>query len=146
MGSGSVLVLLLGLASMIGPVWVLVIFARRRRRLSTWPRAQAKVRQVWTSTRSSSATGTSTSERVVHARYEFADAEGRHQVGECTYLKNPKVGDPLEVMYSPESSSTNQPVYGGSVVGRAITLGFVIVFFGGLGIFLIMVGLDVVSL
>ncbi|WP_327635749.1 DUF3592 domain-containing protein [Kribbella sp. NBC_00482] len=146
MSSGSMIGLLIGLALLIGPVWVLGLSARRLRRLSAWPRAQGTVRHVWTTTRSSSATGTSTTEKVVHARYEFADASGRQQVGECAYLKDPKVGDPLEVMYSPETSATNQPVHGGSVIWRTITWGFVVIFFGGLGVFVILAALGAVSM
>ena len=146
MSSGAVVSLLIGLAMLVGPAWVLWLIARRWRRLATWSRAEGSIRQVWKTKGSSSATGTDTSETTVHARYAFKDSSGREQLGECTYLKNPKVGDTLEIMYSPDSATENQPVYGGSVVGRVLVQGFVIVFFGGIGLFMVLVALDVVSL
>jgi uncharacterized protein DUF3592 len=134
-----------GLAFLVPAAWVVWRIARRRLRLARWPRAQATVRHVWRTKGQSSATGTSTSTTTTHARYRF-DVSGLEQVGECTYLDDPKVGDSLEVMYDPANPKSNQPVYGSSLVGRVITLGFVIVFFGGLGVFMLIVAFGFVSL
>lgn len=146
MNSGAIVSLLIGLAMLAGPAWVLWLNVRRWRRLATWLRSEGTVRHVWKTKGSSSATGTDTSETTIHARYAFKDSSGREQVGECTYLKDPKVGDTLEIMYSPESAANNQPVRGGSIVGRIVVQGFVVVFFGGLGLFMVLVALDIVSL
>ena len=146
MSSGSVAAVVFGLVLLIAPVWVLGLCVRRLHRLSTWPRAQGSVEHVWTTTRQSHATGQPTTEKSSNARYAFVDATGRHQTGVCEYLKDPKAGDPIEVMYRPDNPKDSQPVYGGSVVGRTLTLGFIVIFFGGLGVFLVLAGLDLLSM
>lgn len=146
MDSGAIVALLIGLAMLAGPTVVLWLVGRRWLRVATWPRTQGTIRHVWKSKSSTMVTGAVTSETSIHARYVFRDSSGREHTGECEYLKDPKVGDLLEIMHAPGIPANNQPVYGGSVVGRIVVLGFVVIFFGGLGLFMVLAALGAVSI
>ncbi|PSK95706.1 uncharacterized protein DUF3592 [Murinocardiopsis flavida] len=146
MSFGAVTALLVGIAMLIFPAWLAWNLIRRQRRLATWPRAQATIRHVWKTTRQSSATGTSTTEKTMHARYEFRDNPGRYHTGEVEHLAKPKVGDVLEVMYDPTDPKLNDTVSGGSVVGRIINYGAIFILLGGMGIFFIVASLDLVHM
>ncbi|MFI5624618.1 DUF3592 domain-containing protein [Nocardioides sp. NPDC051685] len=146
MSSGDVGALLVGLAMLILPAWLTTHLVRRWRRLATWTRTQATIRHVWKKKHQSSATGTTSSETPIHARYEYRDTGGIRHVGEVEHLAKPQVGDLLDVIYNPDEPAASDTVSGGSVVGRIINYGFIFILFGGGGIFLILAVLDLISL
>ena len=140
MERGAVAALVAGIAFLIFPALLGRNLVRRWRRLTSWPRAEARVRHVWR-TKEQTSNGRET---VVHARYEFRDAAGRIRVGEVDYLSDPQVDDFFEVMFDPDDLKVSEPVSGGSVVGR-IVIGTMCFLFGALGIFLILASLDLIS-
>lgn len=132
---GALVAILLGIALLVVPVWLAWYLLRRLRRLLVWPRTQATIRRVWrTKHQYVSMSGTNTSTKTVHARYEFRDEAGGEYFGEVERLSKPKVGDVIEIMYSPRRPSVNDAVEGGSVAGRIITYGAVFLVLGGGGI------------
>ena len=138
MSFGAVAALLIGIAMLILPAWLTIHLVRRQRRLATWTRTEATIRHVWKKKYESSATGTSTTETSINARYEYRDAavgDGRH----------PKVGDVIEIIYDPNDPKTNETVSGGSVVGRVVNYSVAFIVFGGIGIFLILASLGLIS-
>lgn len=146
MSSCAVAALLIGIAMLILPAWLTIRLVCRQRRLTTWTRAEATIRHVWKKKYDSSATGTSSTETSINARYEYRDAAGIQHIGEVEHLAKPKVGDVVEVMYDPDDPSSSETVSGGSVVGRIINYGFIFIFFGGFGAFLILAALDLISM
>lgn len=146
MSSGAVGALLIGIAMLILPAWLTCHLVRRQRRLATWTRTQATIRHVWKKKHQSSATGTDSSETSIHARYEYRDTSGIQHVGEVEHLAKPQVGDVLDVIYDPNEPNSSDTVAGGSVVGRIINYGFIFIFFGGFGVFLILAALDLTSM
>ncbi|MBB5916636.1 hypothetical protein BJY24_005548 [Nocardia transvalensis] len=146
MSSGAVVTLLIGIAMLILPAWLTIHLVRRQRRLAAWSRTEATVRHVWKKKNQSSATGTSSTETSIHARYEYRDTADIQHTGEVGHLAKPKVGDIVEIMYDPDDPKASETVNGGSVVGRIINYGFVFLFFGGFAIFLILASLDLISM
>lgn len=144
MSFGAVAALLIGITMLILPAWLTIRLVRRQRRLATWPRTQATIHHVWKK-RPPSATGTTSTETSVHARYEYRDSAGIRHIGEVEHLADPKVGDIVEVIYDPEEPSSSDTVYGGSVVGRVINYGATYIVFGGIGIFLVLASLGLIS-
>ena len=145
MSLGAVAALLIGIAMLILPAWLTIHLVRRQRRLATWIRAEATIRHVWKKKHQSSATGTSSTETSINARYEYRDSAGIQHIGEVEHLARPKVGDVIEIMYDPNDPKTNETVSGGSVVGRVVNYSVAFVVFGGIGIFLILASLDLIS-
>lgn len=145
MSFGTAAALLIGIAMLILPAWLTIHLVRRQRRLATWARADATIRHVWKKKHQSSATGTTSSEMHIHARYEYRDSTGIQHVGDVEHLAKPKVGDVVEIMYEPNDPKTNETVSGGSVVGRVVNYGAIFIVFGGIGIFLILASLDLIS-
>ncbi|MFE6645512.1 DUF3592 domain-containing protein [Nocardioides sp. NPDC057772] len=145
MSFGAVAALLIGIAMLILPAWLTIHLVRRRRRLTTWSRTQATIRHVWKQKHQSSATGSTSTETTIHARYEYRDAAGIQHIGEVEHLANPKVGDVVEIIYDPDDPKTNETVSGGSVVGRIVNYSAVFIVFGGIGIFLILASLGLIS-
>lgn len=143
MSFGAVAALLIGIAMLIFPAWLAWYVIRRQRRLTTWPRAEGRVRHRWKEKHQSSDGSTTTH---VHARYEFRDATGAMHVGEVEHLTDPKVGDIIEIMYDPDDPKTSDTVYGGSVAGRVINYGAVFILLGGFGIFLVLASLDLLPI
>lgn len=146
MSFGAVTALLIGIAMLILPAWLTIHLVRRQRRLATWTRAEATIRHVWKKKHQSSATGTSSTETSIHARYEYRDTAGIQHIGEVEHLTKPQVGDTVEIMYDPDDPKSSNTVYGGSVVGRIINYGFIFSFFGGFGTFLILAALELISM
>ncbi|MFE3998496.1 DUF3592 domain-containing protein [Nocardioides sp. YIM B13467] len=145
MSLGAVAALLIGIAMLILPAWLTIHLVRRQRRLATWTRTEATIRHVWKKKYESSATGTSTTETSINARYEYRDTAGIQHVGEVEHLARPKVGDVIEIIYDPNDPKTNETVSGGSVVGRVLNYSVAFVVFGGIGIFLILASLNLIS-
>ncbi|WP_406029845.1 DUF3592 domain-containing protein [Nocardioides sp. NBC_00163] len=145
MSFGAVAALLIGIAMLILPAWLTIHLARRQRRLATWTRTEATIRHVWKKKYESSATGTSTTETSINARYEYRDAAGIQHIGEVEHLADPKVGDVIEIIYDPNDPKTNETVSGGSVVGRVVNYSVAFIVFGGIGIFLILASLGLIS-
>lgn len=145
MSFGAVAALLIGIAMLILPAWLTIHLVRRQRRLATWTRTQATIRHVWKKKRQSSASGNTSTETSIHARYEYRDAAGIQHIGEVEHLADPKAGDVVEIIYAPDDPKTNETVSGGSVVGRIVNYGMVFVVFGGIGIFLILASLGLIS-
>ncbi|MEU0269919.1 DUF3592 domain-containing protein [Nocardioides sp. NPDC006303] len=144
MSLGAVAALLIGIAMLVLPAWLAWYLIRRRRRLASWPRAQATIRHVRKTKHNSSATATTTTETSYEARYEYRDAAGVQHIGEVDHLHAPKVGDVIEVMYDPDQPSSSDTVAGGSVLGRIINYGAVFIVLGGGGIFVILASLDLI--
>lgn len=145
MSFGAVAALLIGIAMLILPAWLTIHLVRRQRRLATWTRTEATIRHVWKKKYESSATGTSSTETSINARYEYRDTAGIQHVGEVEHLAKPKVGDVVEIMYDPNDPKTNETVSGGSVVGRIVNYSALFIVFGGIGTFLILASLDLIS-
>lgn len=145
MSFGAVAALLIGTAMLILPAWLTIHLLRRQRRLASWTRTGATIRQVWKKKRQSSATGTSSTETSINARYEYRDSAGIQHIGEVEHLAHPKVGDVIEIMYDPNDPKTNETVSGGSVVGRVVNYSLAFIVFGGIGIFLILASLGLIS-
>lgn len=145
MSFGAVAALLIGTAMLILPAWLTIHLVRRQRRLASWTRTGATIRQVWKKKRQSSATGTSSTETSINARYEYRDSAGIQHIGEVEHLAHPKVGDVIEIMYDPNDPKTNETVSGGSVVGRVVNYSLAFIVFGGIGIFLILASLGLIS-
>lgn len=143
---GAVAALLIGIVMLIFPAWLTTHLVRRWRRLATWPRAQARVRHVWRKKRQSSATATTSTETTVHTRYEYRDAAGTLHIGEVEHLHDPKVGDTVEIMYDPDDPSSSDTVSGGSVLGRIVNYSAIYILCGGIGGFLVLASLDLISL
>ncbi|MER7609917.1 DUF3592 domain-containing protein [Nocardioides sp. NPDC127503] len=146
MSFGAVAALLIGIAMLILPAWLTIHLVRRQRRLATWTRTEATIRHVWKKKRQSSATGTSSTETSINARYEYRDSAGIQHIGEVEHLARPKVGDVIEIMYDPNDPKTNETVSGGSVVGRVVNYSVAFIVFGGIGTFLILASLDLISI
>ena len=145
MSFGAVAALLIGIAMLILPAWLTTHLVRRQRRLATWTRAEATIRHVWKKKYESSATGTSTTETSINARYEYRDTAGIQHVGEVEHLADPKVGDVIEIIYDPNDPKTNETVSGGSVVGRVVNYSVAFIVFGGIGTFLILASLGLIT-
>lgn len=145
MSFGAVAALLIGTAMLILPAWLTIHLVRRQRRLASWTRTGATIRQVWKKKRQSSATGTSSTETSINARYEYRDSAGIQHIGEVEHLADPKVGDVAEGIYDPEEPSWSDTVYAGSVLGRVINYGATYAVLGGIGIFLVLASLGLIS-
>ncbi|GGU23035.1 DUF3592 domain-containing protein [Nocardioides albus] len=144
---GAVAALVIGLAMLILPAWLTIHLVRRRRRLATWTRTQATIRHTRkTKYDSSASTASGASETAIRARYEYRDAAGVPRVGDVEHLHDPKVGDVVEIIYDPDDPSSSETVSGGSVVGRIVNYSAVFILFGGIGTFLILASLGLISL
>lgn len=144
MSFGAVAALLIGIAMLTLPALLTIHLVRRQRRLATWTRTQATI-HVWKKRGQSSATGSTSTETSIRARYEYRDAAGIQHIGEVEHLADPKVGDVAEGIYDPEEPSWSDTVYAGSVLGRVINYGATYAVLGGIGIFLVLASLGLIS-
>jgi hypothetical protein len=117
MSTGAIVALLVGIALLILPAWLAWYLVHRKRRVASWPRAQATIRNAETKAYRSSFIESSTTETYVHAHYEYRDAAGIQHVGEVEHLHDGKVGDIIEIMYDPADPDSSYNVHGGSVGG-----------------------------
>ena len=136
---------LFGVAFIVPLVVYAALGLRRRHRLSSWTRTTARIERVWvTQERTTNEQGGVQYYDLEHALYRYATTGGE-QTGESTHLKDPKVGESVEVMYDPAKPMQSRPVHGGSRVGRTVAAVFAVLA-AALGVFLILVALEVFSM
>ncbi|MBG6098977.1 DUF3592 domain-containing protein [Nocardioides sp. WG-D5] len=145
MDTGSVTALVIGIALLIAPVCMAILWIRRSMRRASWTRTEATVRFVRRIKRSTSATSSVEAEKVTQTQYTYTDSQGRQHQGESEVLKNPEVGDVVEALYDPNNPGSSELVGPNSLLVNLLTRGAVFIVLGALGLFLVIAALDVVS-
>lgn len=145
MDTGSITALVIGIAMLIAPVCMAGLWIRRRARRASWVRTQATIHFVRRITRRTSATSSVEAEKVTQAQYTYTDVNGREHQGESEILKNPEVGDVVEMLYDPSNPGSSELVGPNSLLVNLLTRGAVFIVLGAVGLFLIIAALDVIS-
>lgn len=141
METGPTSVLVGGVVLLIAPVFVSILWLRRGAHRSSWVRTEATISFVRNVKRRMSPTSTAETRPIAQAIYAFTDASGREYTGESELLRKPTVGDSVEVIYDSDNPSTSELVPPHSLAVTLLTRGLVFVILGGLGLFLVLLGL-----
>lgn len=141
METGPASVLVGGIVLLIAPVCASVLWLRRRARRSSWVQTDATIRFVRKVKRRMSPTSTAETRPITQTIYGFTDESGREYTGESELLRNPTVGDSVEVIYTPDNPNTSELIPRRSFAVTLLTRGLVFVILGCLGLFLVLLGL-----